>query len=164
MHYFTYYCLVLFLNSHDTHMVLETVAFSEELMKVRNEDIICGFFYCWVVNTEKHKTTWRGCLNNLGLVIGIWSPAIQKELKRYVWHIFLLLYVAKFQTGDTRWYVRIVYQNYMNYMGLSELYGLKHQNMIFLAGQSPSGQDRSILPARVANHSARFGSFCRSRS
>ena len=24
----------------------------------------------------------------------------------------------------------------------------------------PSGQDSSILPARVANHSARFGSFC----
>ena len=24
----------------------------------------------------------------------------------------------------------------------------------------PSGQDRSILPARVANHSARFGSSC----
>ena len=24
----------------------------------------------------------------------------------------------------------------------------------------PSGQDGSILPARVANHSARFGSYC----
>ena len=28
----------------------------------------------------------------------------------------------------------------------------------------PSGQDGSILPARVANHSARFGSSSRSRS
>ena len=51
-------------------MVLETVAFSEELMKVRNEHIICGFFYCRVVHTEKHKTKWRDCLNNLELVIG----------------------------------------------------------------------------------------------
>ena len=33
---------------------------------------------------------------------------------------------------------------------------------MFLAGHNriPSGQDSSILPARVANHSARFGSSC----
>ena len=44
------------------------------------------------------------------------------------------------------------------------LYALKHQKMIFdLAGPSdkiPIGQYRSILPARVANHSVRFGSSC----
>ena len=39
------------------------------------------------------------------------------------------------------------------------LYDLKHQKVIFdLAG--PSEKSRSILPARVANHSARFGSSC----
>ena len=44
------------------------------------------------------------------------------------------------------------------------LYDLKHQKMIFdLAGpseKSRAGQYRSILPARVANQSARFGSSC----
>ena len=42
------------------------------------------------------------------------------------------------------------------------LYGKKHQSMICgLAGQSPYPErDSSILPARVANHSARFGSSC----
>ena len=38
-------------------------------------------------------------------------------------------------------------------------YDLKHKKMIF-EREIPSGQYRSILPARVANHSARFGSSC----
>ena len=45
------------------------------------------------------------------------------------------------------------------------LYVIKHQNMINYIimrdkARIPSGQDSSILPAWVANHSARFSSSC----
>ena len=40
------------------------------------------------------------------------------------------------------------------------LYGIKHHNKIYVPRLIPSGQDSSILPARVANHSASSGSSC----
>ena len=41
------------------------------------------------------------------------------------------------------------------------LYGIKHQTISRI--RIPSGQDSSILPARVANHSMRFGSVLPAR-
>ena len=40
------------------------------------------------------------------------------------------------------------------------LYGVKGNFACGIQRVVPSGQDRSILPARVANHSARFASSC----
>ena len=40
------------------------------------------------------------------------------------------------------------------------LYGFKGNFAYGIQRVVPSGQDGSILPARVANHSARFGSSC----
>ena len=40
------------------------------------------------------------------------------------------------------------------------LYGFRGNFSCGIQREVPSGQDGSILPARVANHSARFGSTC----
>ena len=40
------------------------------------------------------------------------------------------------------------------------LYGFRGNFACGMQQVVPSGQDGSILPARVANHSARFGSCC----
>ena len=45
-------------------------------------------------------------------------------------------------------------QAWIYYMAFGKLFSCEARRVV------PSGQDSSILPARVANHSARFGSSC----
>ena len=70
------------------------------------------------------------------------------QLHRYTNHMKSLTVTEKIFQGKTK------KENYGKPAFASDEFSLLDKALI------PSGQDSSILPARVANHSARFGSSC----
>jgi len=64
------------------------------------------------------------------------------------------------RTNERGQYPTILTEQTWSIKDLSHVYGFRGNFSCGTQWVVPSGQDGSILPARVANHSARFGSSC----
>ena len=98
--------------------------------------------------------------NLIGHYLGQMREIYGLLIKREVKVVFVSVVVHKHAKKRTQ-YPAILTEQAWSIKDL--LYGIKHQTIILILrerARNPEWDDSSILPSRVANHSAGFGSSC----